>query len=136
MPNNPLFYDGAVISAVNAAASQVNNGFLNIYSGGQPALDGGLSGVLLVQLAFGGTAFASATASGGTVTALANSIGNGTAVATGTAGYYALLESDGMTVVQTGVCGTSGSDLNMSTTAIVSGAIVTCSSYAITQAQT
>ena len=136
MANNPLFYDNTVITAVNAAATLANNGFLNIYTGGQPGLDGGISGTLLVSLALSATAFGTATASGGTVTALANTISNGTASNTGTAGYFSIMQSDNATVVLTGTCGLSGADLNMSTTAIVSGAVVSCSSFAITQAQT
>ena len=135
MANNPLFYDATVIAAVNAAASLLNGGTLSIYSGGQPSLDGGLSGTLLVTLTFSGTAFASATATGGTVTATANSITNGTAGNTGTAGYFALVSS-GSATVATGSVGTSGADLNLSTLVIVSGAVVSCSSFVITQAQT
>jgi hypothetical protein len=134
--NNPQFYDNTVIACVNAGTALLNNGYLNIYTGGQPALDGGISGTLLVSLAFGSTAFASATASGGVVTATANAIANGTAGSTGTAGYFALLKSDDATVVATGSVGTSGADLNLSTTSIVSGAVVSCSSFTITQAQT
>ena len=136
MANNPLFYDSTVIAAVNSAASLLNSGFLNIYTGGQPSLDGGITGTLLVSLSFGATAFASAAASTGVVTAAANSITNGTAGNTGTAGYFALLKSDDSTVVATGSVGTSGADLNLSTLAIVTGAIVSCSSFSITQAQT
>ncbi len=136
MANNPLFYDNTIITAVNAAAALLNSGYLNIYTGGQPTLDGGLTGTLLVQLTFSSTAFSSATATGGVVTATANAIGNGTASNTGTAGYFAILKSDNSTVVATGSVGTSGADLNMSTTAVVSGAVVTCSSFALTQAQT
>lgn len=136
MANNPLFYDATVIAAVNSATSLLNSGFLAIYTGGQPALDGGVAGTLLVQLAFGATAFASATASGGIVTASANAITNGTASNTGTAGYFVLYKSDNTTVVATGSVGTSGADLNMSTLAVVSGAVVSCSSFSITQPQT
>ena len=135
MANLPRFYDATVVAAVNAAASLLNNGFINIYSGGQPALNGGVSGTLLVQLTFGGTAFATAVASTGTVTATANAITNGTAGNTGTAGYFALVKSDTSTVVCTGSVGTSGADLNLSTLAIVSGAVVSCSSFTITQAE-
>lgn len=136
MANNPLFYDATVTAAVNAATSLVNSGFLAIYTGGQPSLNGGVSGTLLVQLSFGATAFASAVASGGTVTATANAITNGTASNTGTAGYFVLYKSDNSTVVATGTCGTSGADLNLSTLAIVSGAVVSCSSFTITEPQT
>lgn len=136
MANNPLFYDNPVIASVNAVTALLNSGFLAIYTGGQPALDGGITGTQLVELTFGATAFASATALGGTVTATANAITNGTASNTGTAGYFALLQSDNATVVATGSVGTSGADLNLSTLAIVSGAVVSCSSFTITQAQT
>jgi hypothetical protein len=135
LANNPLFYDATVIAAVNSAASLLNGGTLAIYSGGQPSLDGGLTGTLLVTLTFSATAFASATASGGTVTATANAITNGTAGNTGTAGYFALVSSASATVA-TGSVGTSGADLNLSTLAIVSGAVVSCSSFVITQPQT
>lgn len=135
MANNTLVYDSSSIAAMNALTALLNNGLLSIYTGGQPALDAGLSGTVLVQLTFGATAFATATASGGTVTATANAITNGTASNTGTAGYYALLKSDASTVVLTGTVGTSGADLNLSTLSIVSGTIVTCSAYSITQLQ-
>lgn len=135
MANLPRFYDATVKAAVDAAAALLNSGFLNIYTGGQPALNGGATGTLLVQLTFGVTAFAASTASGGTVTATANAIGNGTASNTGTAGYFAVLKSDNTTVVATGSVGTSGADLNLSTTSIVSGAVVSCSSFTITEVQ-
>lgn len=135
MANNTLVYDASSIAAMNALTALLNSGFLNIYTGGQPALDAGLTGTLLVQLTFGATAFPTAVASAGTVTATANAITNGTASNTGTAGYYALLKSDASTVVLTGTVGTSGADLNLSTLSIVSGTIVTCSAYSITQLQ-
>ena len=135
MANVPRFYDATVIVAVNAAASLLNNGVINIYTGGQPALNGGVSGTLLVQLTFGGTAFGTAVASTGTVTATANAITNGTASNTGTAGYFALVKSDTSTVVCTGSVGTSGADLNLSTLAIQAGQTVSCSSYTVSQAE-
>ena len=136
MANNPLFNDNTVIAAVNAVTALLNSGFIAIYTGGQPALDGGLTGTQLVEMTFGATAFPASTASGGTVTATASAITNGTASNTGTAGYFALLKSDNSTVVATGSVGTSGADLNLSTLSIVSGAVVSCSSFSITQAQT
>jgi hypothetical protein len=133
---NPLWYDGAVEAAVNAVGALLNNGYLEIYTGSQPALDGAVSGTLLATLTFGATAFAAATAGGGTVTAVANSITPGTAGATGSAGYFALVQSNGSTVVMTGTVGTSGCDLNGPSTSISSGVTVTCSSFQITEAQT
>lgn len=136
MANNPLIYDNSLITALNAEMSLANDGFLNIYTGGQPSLDGGISGTLLASLALSATAFGTATATGGVVTATANAISNGTAGNTGTAGYFALMQSDNATVILTGTCGTSGADMNMSTTAVVSGAVVSCSSFSVTQPQT
>ena len=136
MANNPQFYDATVEAAVNAAAALLNSGFLEIWSGSQPALDGSLTGTKLAKLTFGATAVASATASAGTVTAAANAIGSASALATGTAGYFALLKSDDSTVVATGSVGTSGADLNLNSLSISSGATVSCSSFDITQLQT
>lgn len=135
MANSPQWYDATIKAGVDAEAALLNSGFIEIYTGGQPSLNGALTGTLLVTLTFGATAFASSTASGGTVTATANSITNGTAGNTGTAGYFALVKTDGTTVVMTGSVGTSGADLNLSTLSIVAGAVVTCTSFTITQAQ-
>jgi formylmethanofuran dehydrogenase subunit C len=125
MANNALYYD----AAMNALATLLNSGQIQIYSGSQPALDGSLTGTLLATMTFGATAFGSS--SSGVITA--NTITSGTAVATGTAGYFAMTESNGTTVVGTGTCGaTSGFDLNLNSTSIVSGANVSCSSFTIT----
>jgi hypothetical protein len=134
--NNPQFYDGTVEAAVNAAAALLDSGFIEVYTGSQPSLDGALTGTLLATMTFGATAFGNATAAGGTVTAAANAISSGTAGNTGTAGYFALLKSDNSTVVATGSVGTSGADLNLSTLSIASGNTVSCSSFEITEAQT
>ncbi len=136
MANNPLPYDATVIASVNAVTALLNSGFLNIYTGSQPALNGSITGTLLASLTFSGTAFPSATAGAGTVTATANAITSAIAAATGTAGYHALLKSDASTVVATGSVGTSGADLNLSTLAIQAGQTVSCSSYAISEAET
>ena len=136
MANNPTAYDASVIAAVNAFTALLNSGSIKIYTGTQPALNGALTGTLLVTMTFGATAFASATASGGTVTGTANAITSGTAAATGTAGYHALVKSDGTTVVATGTVGTSGADLNLNTLSISSGNTVSCSSYLVTQLET
>jgi hypothetical protein len=110
-------------------------GFLKIYTGTQPALNGAVTGTLLATLTFATTAFATATAAGGTVTATANAIGSGTAAATGTAGYFALLKSDGITIVATGsVAATGGTaDLILNSLSISSGANVSCSAFTFTQ---
>jgi|SRR6516164_11259899 hypothetical protein len=136
MANNPLPYDATVIAAVNAVTALLNSGFIRIYTGAQPALNGAVTGTLLATMTFGATAFPAATAAGGTVTATANAITSGTAGNTGTAGYFALVKSDGTTVVGTGSVGTSNADLNLNTLTITSGNTVSCSSFLITQAET
>ena len=135
MANNFLTYDTATEGAVNNFCANLNSGFIKIYTGSQPAVNGAVTGTLLVTLTFGATAFAGSTATGGVVTATANSITSGTAGNTGTAGYHALVKSDNTTVVATGTCGTSGSDLNMNTTSIINGNTVACSSYLINMSE-
>lgn len=129
--NNFLTYDAATITAVNAFTATLNSGFLRIYTGAQPAVNGAITGTQLASLTFSATAFPTAVASSGTVTATANAITSGTAAATGTAGYHALLQSNGTTIVATGSVGTSSADLNMSTLTVTSGNTVACSSYLI-----
>lgn len=132
---NPLFYDTPCITAMNTFTALMNSGTMKIYTGAQPAINGAVTGTLLVTLTFGATAFATATASGGTVTATANTITSGTAGATGTAGYFALVESNGTSIFATGSVGTSAADLNLTTLSIVSTAVVTCSAFSITQSE-
>jgi hypothetical protein len=112
---------------VNAAAALLNTGTMKIYTGSQPARNSAPAGTLLATLTFGATAFGSS--SGGSATA--NAITAGTAVATGTAGCFALYKSDGTTLVGTGTCGTSGTDAILNTTSIVTGANVSCSSFTL-----
>ena len=135
MATNALSYDASDIAAVNAFTALLNSGFIKIYTGSQPALNGAVTGTLLVTLTFGATAFATATAAGGTVTANANAITSGTAGNTGTAGYFALVKSDTTTVVGTGTVGTSNANLIGPSTSITNGANVSCSSFQITQLQ-
>jgi acyl-CoA hydrolase len=135
MANSPQWYDAYIIAAVNSITANLNNGFLAVYTGAQPALGAALSGTLLATLALSATAFATATASGGTVTAIANAVTTANAVNSGNAGYFALLKSDGTTVVMTGSAGLGSTDMTMPVTAIVAGAPVSVSSLIITEAQ-
>lgn len=129
------FSAAAVEAAVNATAALLNRGFLNIYSGPQPPVNGALTGTLLAQLSFGPQAFMPASASGGLVSAVANAITPASNPTTGTAGYFALVQSDGVTVVTTGSIGLSGADLNLSTLSIQSGVPVLCSQFQLAQKQ-
>ena len=135
MANNPLVYNSPCETMINAFTALLNNGTLQVYSGSQPAVDGGLSGTLLATLTFGATAFANAVASGSGGSAAANTITSGNAGNTNTAGYFALVTS-GSATVGTGSVGTSGADLNFNTLSIVSGAVVACTAFTVTQAQT
>ncbi len=136
MANNPLFYDADAKSSLDNLCSKVNSGFLEFYTGAQPALNGAITGTKLASLPLSATAFAASTASGGTVTATANAITSANALATGTAGYAVLLHSDDATVMATCSVGTSGADINLNTTAFVSGVNVSMSALSITQPQT
>lgn len=138
MTNDPQFSDAATEAAVNAVTALLDGGSIVIYTGSQPAgADSTLTGTLLVTLTLSATAFAAATAAGTAgsrvVTAAANTIASGTAVATGTAGYFALLKSDGTTVVAMGSVGISGADMNLSSTSITTGDTVSISAGSITQ---
>jgi hypothetical protein len=111
----------AITSAVGAS------GFLRIYDGSRPAT-GGSATTLLAELTLNAT-FAPA-ASGGVLTL--NAITSDTSAnATGTATWFRIVTS-GATFVIDGNVGTSGSDLNLNTTSIVTAATVAVSSFTIT----
>lgn len=136
MATNPLWYDATVIASINAVTALLNSGFIRIYTGTQPTIDSAVTGTILATMTFGATAFATATASGSGGTATANAITSGTAGNTGTAGYFALLASNGTTVVATGSVSTTSGDLVLSTLTVNTGNVVSCSSFTITQVQT
>lgn len=136
MANSPEWYDATEIAAMNTRTALLNNGFLAVYTGAQPALNAALTGTLLVTLGLSATAFATATATGGTVSAVANAVTTANAVNSGNAGYFALLKSDGTTVVVTGSAGTGGTDMTMPVAAIISGSPVSVSSLVISEPQT
>lgn len=135
MTANPQWYDTTIIAAVGAVTALLNSGFVAVYSGAQPALDGSLTGTQLAEATFGATAFGAPAAAAGTVTATANAITSGTIANTGTAGYVALLKSDNATVVMTGTVGTSAADLVVNTTAFVAGANFAVPSATVSQPQ-
>lgn len=84
---------------------------------------------MLVELTLG-SPFAGAAAAG---VLTANAITSGTAVATGTATWARILKSDGTTIaVDLGV-GTSGQEVTIATTSIVTSATVSVSSLVITR---
>lgn len=104
-----------------------NSGKLRIYSGSRPATGGAIT-TLLVELTMNATSFPAA--SGGVLTA--NAIASGTAVATGTATWARLFKSDGTTIVMDMGVGTSGQEVTIATTSIVTSGTVSVSSLVIT----
>jgi hypothetical protein len=103
-------------------------GLLRIYSGTRPATDGTAT-TLLAELTFSDPS--SAGASNGVLT-MSSITADSSANATGTATWFRVVDSAGATVMD-GDCGTSGSDLNLNSTAISTGQQVSCSSFVITE---
>jgi hypothetical protein len=131
MALNPKFSAASRNAALDALTALLNNGYLRIYQGTQPAdPDTALGSVtLLAELRLGATAFAGA-ANG---SAAANAITQDSAAdATGTAQFFRAFASNGSTAVHDGTCGTSGCNLNLASVAIQAGAPVSVSSFSIT----
>lgn len=117
---------------LNALRTEANTGYLRIYSGAQPATpESTASGVLLAELRFASTAFGAAAA--GVITANAITA-DASANATGTAGWYRSLKSDGTTTLWDGAAGLAAStqELRLNSLAISSGANVSFSSLTYT----
>lgn len=102
---------------------------IRIYSGTRPAT-GGTETTVLAELTGNASAFAAA-ASGGVLTLNAITA-DSSANATGTATWFRIDSSGGTNHVLDGDVGTSGSDLNLNSTSIVSGGSVSISSFTIT----
>ena len=106
-----------------------NAALLRIYDGSRPAT-GGTATTLLAELTCG-SPFAGASVNG---VLTANAITqDASANATGTATWFRIVQSNGTTHVLDGNVGTSGSDLNLTTTSIVATQPVSVSSFVITE---
>lgn len=119
----------ALMDAITTFAG--GSALLRIYDGTQATNPNTAIGsqVLLAELTCNGTFAPSA--SGGVLTLNAIT-SDSSANATGTASWFRLVKSDGTTAVLDGTVGTSGSDLNINSTAISSGAAVAVTSATIT----
>ena len=117
----------AMLDAITTRAG--NAALLRIYDGTRPAT-GGTATTLLAELTCG-TPFAAAAVNG--VLTLGAITQDSSANATGTATWFRIVKADGTTFVMDGNVGTSGSDLNLTTTSIVSGQPVSVSSFVITE---
>jgi hypothetical protein len=123
--------------AADAVCARANSGYLNIYSGTVPAnADTALSGnTLLATLTMAATAFGAANTSTGVATA-GTITADSSADATGTATFFRVMESGttpGTVVVFQGTVGTSGAELNLSSTSIVATGTVSVTSLTYTQ---
>ena len=135
MALNPHLSDTAASAAANAIAPLANSGKLELYSGTQPANANTApasppTNVLLATLTMAATAFPGG-ATGGVLTA--GTITSGTAIATGTAAWWRLYESDAATALIDGSVGTGVNyNLVMNSAAIVTGATVAVSAMTVT----
>lgn len=132
MALNPKRSNAAVNAAADAVCPLLNNGYLRIYNGTQPATaDTAISGqTLLAELRFNATAFGAASAGVATANAIT---ADSSADNTGTASWFRALKSDGTTAVFDGSVGTSAADLTLNSTAISSGAQVSVTSFTYTE---
>ena len=131
MPNNLKLSNNVVNPQADALSDLADNGYLRIYDGTQPATaDTAITTqVLLAELRFNATAAPAASNGVLTFNAITQ---DSNANNTGTASWFRALKSDGSTALFDGAVGTSGSDINIATTAIVAGAIVGVSSFVYT----
>lgn len=128
MAVNPKRSNAAVTAAADAVCDLLDNGYLRIYDGSQPAnADTAVTTqTLLAELRWNATAFGAA--SNGV--AVANSItADASADATGTATWFRALKSDGTTAVFDGSVGTASADLILNSTGITAGANVAVTAF-------
>lgn len=106
------------------------SGLLRIYSGTIPAsVSASITGTLLATPVLNATMAPGSSSGVLTYNAITT---DSSAAATGTASHFRQWKSDGTTGVLQGTVGTSGSDLNLNTTSIVSGGPVAISSCVLT----
>lgn len=116
----------AMLDAITTAIGA--SGLLRIYDGTRPA-SGGAATTLLAQLALSAT---SAPGASSGVLTFSTITQDSSADATGTATWFRVTTSGGTFVID-GNVGTSGSDLNLTTTSIVATQPVSVTSFAITE---
>lgn len=132
MPTNLKYSNGTRNAQQNGLITYAGSGALiNIYAGSQPAnANTAISGqTLLVTLTVSGSF---GTDSNGTITL--STVTNGTAVATGTAEFFRITQSNGTTVVMDGSVATSDADLVLNNTSIATGQVVSISAGTIIRA--
>ena len=135
MAKNTQLSNACVNAEADALSALLANGYLRLYSTGQPAnADTALSGqTMLAELRFSVTAAPAASA--GVITF--NAITSATAAASNTATWFRCLKSDGTTVVFDGTVDVAGNTPNLSLNSVVisAGATVSVSSFTHTVAK-
>lgn len=117
----------AVVALVDAGGAA---GYLEIRTGSAPASpQSPATGILLVTIELNDPAYGAP--ANGVASLDASPVPSGTAVATNTAGWARLYDSDDNPVAD-GLCSTSGAFVNLATTSIVSGAVVSVTSGSLT----
>lgn len=116
----------AVSAAVDAGAGA---GYINVYAGSLPSDLDPTTDTLLAEFVLADPAAAAAAA--GVATWDFDPDISDTVLATGTAGYFLVFDSDA-TAVFGGTVGTSGADMNFSSVAWVSGGTVTLTAGTVT----
>lgn len=106
-----------------------NGALLRIYDGTRPAT-GGTATTKLAELTCGSPFAGSASSGSLTANAITQ---DSSADATGTATWFRIVKSDGTTHVLDGSVGTSGADLNLTSTSIVATEPVSVTSLVITR---
>jgi hypothetical protein len=131
MALNPKLSNEAANAEADAVAALLDNGYLRIYDGSQPAnADAGIGGAnLLAELRFNADAFAAAAAGVAAANAFTQ---DASANATGTATWFRALKSDGTSPIFDGTVGTSGANLNLNSVAIVAGVAVQVTGFTFT----
>lgn len=136
-------FDTVVLDCIDNGVQNIfKDGFIEVYSGTQPTSpDDEPTGTLLCTFysdgASAGVEFDDASA--GVMAKKSTETWSGTAVATGTAGWFRFKQPGDSGSSSTtdcrldGACSTSGGELTMSSLSIVSGAVQTISSFQITQ---
>jgi hypothetical protein len=114
----------AIVDLIDAGAAA---GYVEVRTGGQPAtVATGASGTLLVTIPLNDPAFSS---TGGVATADVTPEPEGTAVATGTAGWFRVYDDNDVAIID----GLVGAEMTLNTTAITTGVAVRITAYTITQ---
>lgn len=134
MPKNTQLTNATANGQADYLSDQLDNGYLRIYDGSQPATADTAIGsqVLLAELRFNATAAPAAVDGVLTFNALT---ADSSANATGTATWARCLKSDGSSVVMDVSVATSDANVVLNTASISSGGSVSVTSFSYTVAK-